>query len=88
MLRINWETSKLVILISNVSIEQAGLQNQLPSTFGYDSKISIYLNLARKEGVFYPWPKRVTDGRLENIKRLKIMLKIDNFNSFMNLSDY
>ncbi len=49
---------------------------------GFDS-----VKLLRKDGVFYPWPKQLTDDKMENTKRLKILIEIAISSDYNELSD-
>jgi hypothetical protein len=45
------------------------------------------VKLFRKDGVFYPWPKQLTDDKMENTKRLKILIEIAISSDYNELSD-
>lgn len=42
--------------------------------------------LMRKDGVFYPWPNKITDGKAENLKRLNVLIEIATISNFNDLS--
>ena len=42
--------------------------------------------LMRKDGVFYPWPNKITDGKAENLKRLNALIEIATISNFNDLS--
>ena len=42
--------------------------------------------LMRKDGVFYPWPKRIIDEKAENLERLNVLIEIVTISNFNDLS--